>query len=86
MTKRNGTLSISVKGRIRFTTDLHAAYAVLHTACDSPFRAVKICLKSTVKTSLRLLLENILTSTNKDLKVFDFLNSIKRGAFASFIQ
>ena len=47
---------------------------------------VKICLKSTVKTSLRLLLENILTSTNKDLKAFDLFNSIKRDVLASFLH
>ena len=35
--KRNDALGISVTGRIRFTTDLHAADAVYHTACDSCF-------------------------------------------------
>ena len=39
--KRNDALAISVKGRIRFTTDLHAADAVYHTACDSSFRTGK---------------------------------------------
>ena len=39
--KRNDTLAIEVKGRIRFTTDLHAAEAVYHTACDSFFRTGK---------------------------------------------
>ena len=37
--KRNDALGISVTGRIRFTTDLHAADAVYHTACYSSFRA-----------------------------------------------
>ena len=41
MTKTNGALSVSVKERIRFTTDLHAANAVLHTVSDSSFRIVK---------------------------------------------
>ena len=41
MTKTNGALSVSVKESIRFTTDLHAAYAVLHTVSDSSFRIVK---------------------------------------------
>ena len=39
--KRNDALAISVKGRIRFTTDLHAADAVYHIACDSSFRTGK---------------------------------------------
>ena len=39
--KRNDALAISVKGRIRFTTDLHAADAVYHTACDSSFKTGK---------------------------------------------
>ena len=39
--KRNDALAISVKGRIRFTTYLHAADAVYHTACDSSFRTGK---------------------------------------------
>ena len=43
--KRNDALAISVKGRIRFTTDLHAANAVYHTACDSSFRTGKILPK-----------------------------------------
>ena len=39
--KRNNALAISVKGRVRFTTDLHAAGAVYHTACDSSFKISK---------------------------------------------
>ena len=39
--KRNDAVAISVKGRIRFATDLHAAHAVYHTACDSSFRKGK---------------------------------------------
>ena len=39
--KRNDALAISVKGRIIFTTDLHAAVAVYHTAYDSSFTAGK---------------------------------------------
>ena len=41
LTKENDALAISVKRRIRFTTDLHAADAVYHTACNSSFRAGK---------------------------------------------
>ena len=37
--KRNDAPGILVKGRIRFTADLHAADAVYHTACYSSFRA-----------------------------------------------
>ena len=50
--KRNNALAISVKRRIRFTTDLHAADAVHHTAFDSSFRAGKIYLKGTEKTRI----------------------------------
>ena len=50
--KRNDALANWVKGRIRFTTDLHAADAVYHTTCDSSLELIKICLKSTVKTNL----------------------------------
>ena len=39
--KRNDALAISVKRRIRFTTDLHAADAVYQTACNSSFRTGK---------------------------------------------
>ena len=39
-----------------------------------------------IPTSLRLLLENIITSTNKDLKVFDLFNSLKRAVFTSFLH
>ena len=39
--KRNEALAILVKGRIRFTTDLHAADTDYHTACDSSFRTGK---------------------------------------------
>ena len=42
--------------------------------------------KQFVPTSLPLLLENIFTSTNKDLKVFDLFNSVKRDVFASFLH
>ena len=42
--------------------------------------------KQFVPTYLYLPLENTFTSTNKDLKVFDLLNSIKRDAFASFLH
>ena len=42
--------------------------------------------KHFVPTSLHLLLENIFTSTDKDLKVFDLFNSIKRDVFASFLH
>ena len=38
---RNDALAILVKGRIRFTTDLHAADAVYNTAYDSSFRTGK---------------------------------------------
>ena len=41
LTKENDALAISVKRRIRFTTDLHAADAVYHTACNSSFRTGK---------------------------------------------
>ena len=44
--KRNDALAISVKGGIRFTTDLHAADAVYHTACDLNFRTGKNLPKS----------------------------------------
>ena len=39
--KRNDAIAISVKGRIRFTTHLHVADAVCHTACDLSFRTGK---------------------------------------------
>ena len=39
-----------------------------------------------IPRSLRLLLENIFTSTNKDLKVIDLFNSIKRDTCASFLH
>ena len=42
--------------------------------------------KQFVPTSLRLLLENIFTLTNKDLKVFDLFYLIKRDVFASFLN
>ena len=42
--------------------------------------------KQFVVTSLRLLLENIITSTNKNLKIFDLFNSIKRDVSASFLH
>ena len=42
--------------------------------------------KHFVPTSMRLLLENIFTSTSKDLKVFDLFKSIKRDVFASFLH
>ena len=43
--KKNDALAISVKERIRFTTDLHAADAVYHTPCDSSFKTSKNLLK-----------------------------------------
>ena len=36
--KRNDSWASSVKGRIAYTNDLHAADAVYHTSCDSAFR------------------------------------------------
>ena len=47
--------------------------------------SLELC-KEFVPTSLHLLLENIFTSTNKDLKVCDLFNSIKRDVFASFLH
>ena len=42
--------------------------------------------KQFVPTFLCLLLKNMFTSANKDLKVFDLFNSIKRDEFASFLH
>ena len=39
--KRNNALAISVKGRIRFVTYLHAADAVYHASCNLSFRTGK---------------------------------------------
>ena len=36
--KRNDLWTLSVKGRIAYANDLHAADAVYHTLCDSAFR------------------------------------------------
>ena len=50
LTKENDALAISVKRRIRFTTDLHAADAVYQSI--HLLEQVKNCLKSTVKTRI----------------------------------
>ena len=55
--KRNDALAISVKGRTRFTTDLHAADAVYHTACDSSFRTGKNLLKVACVVDIKLLIK-----------------------------
>ena len=47
--KRNDALFVSVKGRIRFITDLHAAGPVYHMPAIHLLEQVKIWLKSTVK-------------------------------------
>ena len=42
--------------------------------------------KQFVPTSLHLLLENIFSLTNKDLKIFGLFSPIKRDVFASFLN
>ena len=37
--KRTDDLAVSVKGRVSFANDLHAADAVYHVACDAAFRS-----------------------------------------------